>query len=200
VESTETDYLFAYGKVRRKELDEMSAVARESDPYRVPQMTSERASALVNPASGLANDYLNLFNEIVMLIEQLPVMPDLIQDILAWHPVSYADYFSASSLPERHLALEAYTDLDAEFRTSFETVVGELDQKAVGAVAAIRRMYKASGEVDQDLADICARASESLRKTLLKATTLVNHGTRRGRETPQHRVDRLLNLNARKAG
>jgi hypothetical protein len=29
-----------------------------------------RASALVNPASRLANDYLNLFNEIVMLIEQ----------------------------------------------------------------------------------------------------------------------------------
>ncbi len=31
-----------------------------------------RAEAIVNPASGLANDYLNLFNEIVMLIEQLP--------------------------------------------------------------------------------------------------------------------------------
>ncbi len=178
----------------------MSAVTRESDAYRIPQMTSERASALVNPASGLANDYLNLFNEIVMLIEQLPVMPELIQDILAWHPVSYAAYFSASSLPERHLALEAYADLDAKFRTSFEAVVAELDQKAVGAVAAIRRMYKANGEVDQGLADICARASENLRKTLLKATTLVNHGARRVRETPQRRIDRLLALDARKVG
>ena len=32
---------------------------------------TRRAEALVNPASGLANDYLNLFNEIVMLLEQL---------------------------------------------------------------------------------------------------------------------------------
>jgi hypothetical protein len=179
----------------------MSAVTKDasvSDAYRVPQMTSERASALVNPASGLANDYLNLFNEIVMLIEQLPVMPDLIQDILDWHPVSYNDYFSSSALPERHLALEAYAALDAEFRTSFEAIVAELDQKAVGAVAAIRRMYKANGEVDQGLADICARASQNLRKTLLKATTLVNYGTRRSRESAQHRVDRLLIVNVRK--
>jgi hypothetical protein len=181
----------------------MSAVTKNtgvSDAYRVAQMPSERAAALVNPASGLANDYLNLFNEIVMLIEQLPTMPDLVQDILDWHPVSYEDYFSSSSLPERHLALEAYAALDEQFRISFEAMVAELDQKAVGAVAAIRRLYKANGEVDQSLADICARASENLRKTLLKATALVNHGTRRPRETPQHRVDRLLIVNVRKTG
>ena len=39
-------------------------------------MRVRRAEALVNPASGLANDYLNLFNEIVMLVEQLPTMPE----------------------------------------------------------------------------------------------------------------------------
>src|ERR1700759_5053507 len=42
-----------------------------------PSAREKRAEALVNPASGLANDYLNLFNEIVMLIEQLPTMPEL---------------------------------------------------------------------------------------------------------------------------
>ncbi len=41
------------------------------------------AEELVNPASGIANDYLNLFNEIVMLIEQLPTMPELFDDIKA---------------------------------------------------------------------------------------------------------------------
>jgi hypothetical protein len=184
-----------------KKSGENWAVARDtvvSDAYRVPQGTSERASALVNPASGLANDYLNLFNEIVMLIEQLPVMPDLIQDILDWHPVSYNDYFSSSSLPERHLAIEAYAALDEGFRTNFETVVAELDQKAVGTVVAIRRLYKANGEIDQALAEVCAKASENLRKTLLKATALVNYGTRRARETAQHRVDRLLTANVHK--
>ncbi len=124
-------------------------------------------------------------------------MPELIQDILAWHPVSYNDYFTSSNLPERHRAIEAYGALDKDFRTKFEAIVAELAQKAVGAVA-IRRIYKVNGEVDQALTDICAKASENLRKTLLKATTLVNYGTRRSRETAQNRVDRLLVVNVRK--
>jgi len=41
-------------------------------PRRTQTQLQSRAEAIVNPASGLANDYLNLFNEIVMLIEQLP--------------------------------------------------------------------------------------------------------------------------------
>ncbi|MGB7246524.1 MAG: hypothetical protein WBC64_07610, partial [Methylovirgula sp.] len=56
----------------------------------------KRAEAIVNPASGLANDYLNLFNEIVMMIEQLPAMPELIDDILQWRPVTYQAYFAKS--------------------------------------------------------------------------------------------------------
>ncbi len=79
-----------------------------------------RAEAIVNPASGLANDYLNLFNEIVMLIEQLPAMPELIDDILKWRPVSYQSYFSNSILPGRVSALEAYEKLDLSFRKDFE--------------------------------------------------------------------------------
>ncbi|HTJ03030.1 MAG TPA: hypothetical protein VL492_09555 [Methylovirgula sp.] len=52
--------------------------AAQTDPLPPRQgapTLQSRAEAIVNPASGLANDYLNLFNEIVMLIEQLPVMP-----------------------------------------------------------------------------------------------------------------------------
>jgi len=162
--------------------------------------SSERPSALVNPASGLANDYLNLFSEILMLIEQLPSMPELITDILEWHPVSYQDYFASSSLPEKHLALAAYKALDEQFRRNFEAIVAELDHKAVGAVAAVRRLYKYE-TVDLELLNyICTRAGENLRRTLLKATALVNHGTRRVRETAQHRADRLLQASLRKAG
>ena len=62
---------------------------------------SSIADDLVNPASGIANDYLNLFNEIVMLIEQLPTMPELIDDIKARKPTTYEDYFVNSSLPGR---------------------------------------------------------------------------------------------------
>jgi hypothetical protein len=173
--------------------------SRVFDAYRKTGQASQQPAALVNPASGLANDYLNIFNEIVMLIEQLPVIPELVSDLLAWHPVSYQDYFNASPLPEKRSALVAFAALDETFRANFEAIVAELDAKAVGSVAAIRRLLKTTGEVDQDrLESLCAKAGENLRKTLAKATGLVNYGTKRPRETAQHRADRLLDI--RKVG
>ena len=161
----------------------------------------ERAEAIVNPASGLANDYLNLFNEIVMLIEQLPTMPELIEDILRWRPVTYQDYFARSVLPGRISALEAYATLDGGFRRDFETVVADLDRRAVGAVVAIRRHYKATGVVSpESMADLCERAGKTLREVLLKATNLVNHGTRTPRESEQERADRVLYSKLRRTG
>jgi hypothetical protein len=161
----------------------------------------ERAEAIVNPASGLANDYLNLFNEIVMLIEQLPSMPELIEDILQWRPVTYQDYFANSVLPGRASALEAYAALDGNFRRDFEAVVADLDRRAVGAVVAIRRQYKATGVVSAEaMSGICERAGEALREVLLKATSLVNYGTRVPQEPEQARADRLLYGKLRRAG
>ena len=59
-----------------------------------------RASALVNPASGVANDYLNHFNEILLLIENLPaLLPEMVDELLGWKPVSYRGYFERSPLP-----------------------------------------------------------------------------------------------------
>jgi hypothetical protein len=160
-----------------------------------------RAEAIVNPASGLANDYLNLFNEIVMMIEQLPAMPELIGDILQWRPVTYQAYFAKSILPGRASALEAYGALDAAFRRDFEAVVADLDRRAVGAVVAIRRQHKLhSGCASASMAEICARAGEALREVLLKATDLVNHGTRAPRESEQERADRLLYGKLRNVG
>ncbi|MGO9132534.1 MAG: hypothetical protein ACLP8A_00590 [Methylovirgula sp.] len=157
-----------------------------------------RAEAIVNPASGLANDYLNLFNEIVMLIEQLPVMPELIDDILRWRPVSYQSYFAKSVLPGRASALDAYAALDAGFRRDFEAVVADLDRRAVGAVVAIRRLHKSNCVTSAATSEVCARAGQAMREVLMKATDLVNYGTRVSRESEQERADRLLYGNMRK--
>lgn len=154
---------------------------------------NHRAEAIVNPASGLANDYLNLFNEIVMLIEQLPVMPELIDDILKWRPVTYQSYFARSVLPGRVSALEAYSKLELSFRRDFESVVADLDRRAVGAVVAIRRQYKKQGDTSSPaMAEICERSGSALREILLTASDLVNHGHRAPRETQQERADRLI--------
>jgi hypothetical protein len=152
-----------------------------------------RAAALINPASGLANDYLNLFNEIVMLIEQLPDMPELIDDLLAWRPTTYQDYFTRSILPGRHSALGAYAELDEGFRQKFELIVAELDRMATGAVALIRRHLRKKGTSDPEaLTELCAKAGAAMRAILDRAATTVNHGVAQASESAQRRADRLL--------
>lgn len=153
---------------------------------------ARRAAALVNPASGLANDYLNLFNEIIMLVEQLPHMPELIEDIMAWRPRSYLDYFQSSILPGRDTALEAYYNLDRRFRRSFEAVVEELDRRATGSVAAVRRKFKAGDDAGEPLLVICERAGSNIREALDKATMLVNHGAVLDEDAVQDRTDEIM--------
>lgn len=151
-----------------------------------------RAKALVNPTSGLANDYLNIFNELVMLVEQLPDIPEFADDILAWRPRSYLEYFASSSLPGSRTAVDAYAGLDAKFRKEFEDTVAELDRIATGCVAALRRLLK-KGDAGRDaLVAQCDRTSSAMREVMLRAANLVDHGSSQVEENAQRRADRLL--------
>lgn len=135
-----------------------------------------QTKTLVNPVSGLANDYLNLFNELVMMLEQLPQMPELIDDLLAWRPVSYQDYFKRSQLPGRHSALAAYDRLDPSFKRRFEGFVAELDTIAVASVAAVRQQFRNGAPQDWDrVAATCSRGGEKMRAILTRASRLVNY-------------------------
>ncbi len=175
---------------------EAQTLRLEALKSKTPIVTAEaeqRALRLVNPASGLANDYLNLFNEVVMLIEQLPAMPELIDDLLAWRPTSYRDYFAQSPLPGRVSALDVYDQLDVAFKASFDSVVAEIDRQATGVVVQIRRHFRTKQECDPEgLAAICEKGGAALRETLEKATGIVNHGVEGMQKNAQARADRLL--------
>jgi hypothetical protein len=133
-------------------------------------------AAQADPGSSLAGAYLNQFNRMVKLIEQLPGTPKLIGDLLNWQPTSYQDYFTASAMPGRASATDVYASLNRCVRQNFEDVVDELDRKALGALAAIRRHHKTHGEARPDLmTDICARAGTHLREVLGKANDLVSY-------------------------
>src|SRR3546814_10155916 len=62
----------------------------------------------VNPATGLASDYLNHFYEPLMLLEHIEAAPDLLEDLAAWCPSSYAGHTRQSGRPDRALLLNAY--------------------------------------------------------------------------------------------
>jgi hypothetical protein len=139
-------------------------------------LTAHPDPASAGPDPGLTGAYLNQFDEMVRLIEQLPDTPELIGDILNWHPMSYQDYFNASAMPGRVSAADVYASLNRCVRQNFEGVVDDLDRKALGAVAVIRRHYKTHGEARPEImTEICARAGTHLREVLGKANDLVSH-------------------------
>ncbi|MBI3516371.1 MAG: hypothetical protein HY060_20260 [Proteobacteria bacterium] len=74
----------------------------------------------------LATDYLNHFNEIIMLLEMIPDMPEMLEEATAWQPKSYVEHFETSSCPFRELAIELYPHVPARYLEPFETTILQL--------------------------------------------------------------------------
>ncbi|TBW34427.1 hypothetical protein EYW49_18485 [Siculibacillus lacustris] len=85
------------------------------------------AAANINPVTRLATDYLNHFNNVVMLLELVPDMPDCVEEVADWAPVAYDDYFRGSHFRERDLAIAAFHAADPEVRAVFDATVTHLD-------------------------------------------------------------------------
>src|SRR6476469_4476915 len=96
-----------------------------------PDPDEARAAALkaanINPRTGLATDYLNHFNEAIMLLEMIPDMPECSEDFLAWCPLSYCEHFMASNFKARDLAIEVYESADEHIRVEFDNITGAMN-------------------------------------------------------------------------
>jgi|SRR5579871_1473786 len=82
----------------------------------------------INPTTLLATDYLNHFNEAVMLLEMLPMAPDCKEDFLDWHAMSYVEHFSASRFKHRDLAIAAYEVADPAFRGPLDQLANQMNR------------------------------------------------------------------------
>jgi hypothetical protein len=89
------------------------------------------AAANINPTTRLATDYLNHFNNVVMLLEFIATMPDFVEEILQWKPVGYQSYFATSNFRYRELAIAAYSAADGDVRARFEAIIADLDAAVV---------------------------------------------------------------------
>ncbi len=76
----------------------------------------------------LATDYLNHFNEIVMLIEMIPDMPDMMEECRLWQAKSYVEHFRDSGVADRDLAIAAYDHVPAKFKRPFEDTIAQAHQ------------------------------------------------------------------------
>src|SRR5580765_4567683 len=93
-------------------------------------------AANINPRTGLSTDYLNHFNEAVMLLEMVPDMPECAEDFLTWTPLSYAEHFWASNFKARDLAIEAYEKADA--KTEFDNITASMTSILTAVGTAMR--------------------------------------------------------------
>jgi hypothetical protein len=110
---------------------------RQAGPEQEARAALLRA-ANINPRTGLATDYLNHFNEAIMLLEMVPDMPECAEDFLGWHPLSYAEHFHASNFKARDLAIEAYESADPRIRVEFDKLTTAMTAILTAVSAAMR--------------------------------------------------------------
>ena len=100
----------------------------------------------INEKTLLATDYTNHFNEIIMLIEMLPDMPDMLEDCKAWQPKSYQQHFRDVDFPDQNVVIEAYQNIPTLFRQRFENTVAQLNAIILTGLKEIEKAINANEE------------------------------------------------------
>jgi hypothetical protein len=158
-----------------------AAQPERSDPKMPRQMSPDKKAraaqlqaANINPRTGLATDYLNHFNEAIMLLEMIPDMPECAEDFLGWRPLSYREHFTASNFKARELAIEAYDAADEGIRAEFENITSAMTSILIAVSAAMREVQQ-----DKTRAILAEQATAWVKPLVMLAGGVING---RGRE------------------
>ena len=169
----------------------MNVHALPADAPVRPIDSARLAEANINPAPGLASDYLNHFNEAIMMLERLSAMPDCIEDLIEWQPMSYREHFLTSSQKHRELVLAAYSQAEPEARRQLDEIVDAMNAILLATRAALELnispevLMALSREAAANLKPMVARAG-----AVINGLTLSNTGA--PTSAPQATVDALL--------
>src|SRR5271154_3436554 len=129
-------------------------------------------AANINPRTGLATDYLNHFNEAVMLLEMIPDMPECAEDFLGWQPLSYREHFTASNFRARDLAIEAYDSADRAIREEFDSLTSAMTSILTAVGAAMREVKQ-----DKSRAKLAEQATGWVKPLVMLAGGVINGST-----------------------
>lgn len=145
------------------------------------------AEANINPVTRLATDYLNHFNEAIMVLELLPQMPDCFEDLKVWRPLSYREHFAASNFKERDLAIAAYERAEPQVRQRLDDLADLMNAILVSTSEAM--------EGSPALGTLAKEALVQLRPLVAQAGAVINGAeasTVEGADAPQAAVDALF--------
>ena len=119
----------------------------------------------------LATDYLNHFNEAIMLLEMIPDMPECAEDFLQWQPLSYAEHFTASNFKARDLAISAYDSADPDIRAEFDQMTETMTSILTAVGAGMREASQ-----DHTKAKLAEEAIGWLKPLVAAAGGVINGG------------------------
>jgi hypothetical protein len=153
-----------------------ASASQRSTPQPTGPDEEARVAALkaanINPRTGLATDYLNHFNEAIMLLEMIPDMPDCVNDLLDWRPLSYTEHFIASHFKRRDLAISAYEQADPDIRAEFDQITDTMTAILTAVIQAMREVQQ-----DSTRGKLAVQAISWLKELVAAAGGVINGGT-----------------------
>jgi hypothetical protein len=141
-------------------------------PESIAEWRERVAGTNICGASLLATDYLNHFNEVVMLIDMIPDMPECLDDVREWRPKTYQQHFADSGLPEAELAITAYEHSPEAYRLPLEETVDNMNRLVDESLESIASAIDAGNQ--EILADIAGSVSRDLQRLVDAASAIIN--------------------------
>ncbi len=141
----------------------------------------------INPETLLATDYLNHFNEIVMLLDMVPTLPECIDDAKAWAPKSYEQHFQDSVFSDKALAILAYQNAPPQFREPFDDTVAAMNTLVAQGLTTIEASMAIGepGRIELAVSEV----SRKLRSRIDRCSAIINGHTAK---LDQSAVDELF--------
>lgn len=138
----------------------------------LPTMGDRVRGTNISDTTFLATDYLNHFNEVIMMLDMVPTVPSFMEELLDWEPKSYQQHFREAGLRDAALAVEAYNYVPAKYREPFEEIVQLLNRFVE---TAVRRLSDTTAAEDKITTIVVAKDhSERLTKLVDLAGAIIN--------------------------
>lgn len=153
------------------------------------KIQQELEHTTINNRSFLSTDYMNHYNEIIMLLEMVADMPDLWDEIKDWSPKSYQDFFREGSFSFKELAIKAYMHAPLNYRVLFDQIVHNVDDMILSVIEEYGSLFSdqekkdayQTGEIESFLSqkevEEIARKTQYLRSQVDVLSSIINGTT-----------------------
>lgn len=148
-------------------------IVRDFREAMVQHIRAHTKGTNVNSRTFLATDYLNHFNEAIMLLEILPTAPaELAADLAAWRYESYEEHFELSGFRDKGLAIAGYRYSPPGIRKAFDDVAEDISTQLSGL---LKKVQAGVEQNDMDVVNmLCMEAVPELQAKVEMASAIIN--------------------------